>query len=60
MNPNEFVKDLTGLINKHGLDTVFDTPDFVLAGYVMECLSAYKAAIATANMMRDPKETHNG
>lgn len=53
MNPSEFVKDLTGLINKHGLDTVFDMPDFVIAGYVMECLSAYKAASKTAETLRD-------
>jgi hypothetical protein len=55
--PNEFVKDLTSLINRYGLDNDFGTPDFVLAGYVMECLSAYRAASKAAKELWQEDKT---
>ncbi len=44
MSNREFIDELTSLINVHGLDNGFSTPDFVLAQYVMQCLIAYGEA----------------
>jgi len=38
---DEFKKDLEGLINKHSLENFSDTPDFILAEYLVECLKSY-------------------
>ena len=39
----EFERDLTSLINRHSLEHTFgDTPDFVLARYVVDCLDAFE------------------
>jgi hypothetical protein len=41
----EFTKELTTLINKHSQENDSNTPDFVLAAYMMNCLNAFNAAI---------------
>jgi len=41
----EFEKELTELINKHSLEgTCGDTPDFILAEFVINSLRAYSIA----------------
>lgn len=40
----EFVRELTALVNKHGLDSYTNTPDWILAGYLYQCLQAYGTA----------------
>jgi hypothetical protein len=37
-----FQGDLISLINKHGLDNLTNTPDFILAGMLVEQLEAYR------------------
>jgi hypothetical protein len=37
-----FQHELEGLINKHSLETRSNTPDFLLAAYLMQCLHAYE------------------
>ena len=39
-----FVKDLEKLINKHSMESVSDTPDFILASYLLSCLLAFDIA----------------
>jgi hypothetical protein len=41
----EFEKDLTVLINKHSVESESDTPDFVLAKYLVKCLQAYELTV---------------
>jgi hypothetical protein len=41
----EFEKDLAILINKHSIENKSDTPDFVLARYLVKCLQSYESAI---------------
>ena len=41
----EFEKDLTILINKHSIESESDTPDFVLAKYLVKCLQAYESTV---------------
>ncbi len=36
-----FLQELTTLCNRHCAENRSDTPDFVLAGYIMRCLENY-------------------
>lgn len=40
----EFGRELESLINKHCQENESDTPDFILANYLRDCLSAFNAA----------------
>lgn len=40
----EFAKELEALINKHCQENESDTPDFILAGFLRDCLSAWNRA----------------
>ena len=37
----DFEKDLSDLINAHSLENASDTPDFILAEYLVACLEAF-------------------
>lgn len=39
-------KELTSLLNKHCSENGSDTPDFILAQYLLDSLSAYDAAVS--------------
>ena len=39
-----FAKDLEHLINKHSIESASNTPDFILAQYVLGCLEAFNCA----------------
>ncbi|HEU4344769.1 MAG TPA: hypothetical protein VFU31_24740 [Candidatus Binatia bacterium] len=41
-----FTQELEHLINRHSMDNECNTPDFILAEYLICCLAAYKAAKA--------------
>ena len=49
-NPNEqpesFEKKLSNLINCYSLERGSDTPDFILAQYLNDCLQAYNKAVS--------------
>lgn len=36
--------DLRELLNRHSRESMSDTPDFILARYLMDCLAAFEAA----------------
>ena len=40
-----FEKELSALINKHGLERPSDTPDYILANYLQECLACFNEAM---------------
>lgn len=42
-----FRKELGNLINRHSLENGSDTPDFILARYMAECLDAFDKAVKT-------------
>lgn len=44
-----FNKELTELINKYSLEGGSNTPDFVLAQYLCECLGAFNRATVARN-----------
>ena len=41
----EFRAELTALINKHCCEAESNTPDFILAQYLEDCLKAFDAAV---------------
>jgi len=41
----EFRHELEALINKHSMESVSDTPDFILCQYLMGCLAAFELAV---------------
>lgn len=42
---NEFEKELTGLINRFSEENASNTPDFILAQYLIACLAAWNTGI---------------
>jgi len=40
----EFEMELRQLINKHSKENESDTPDYILAGYLLNCLDAFTRA----------------
>ena len=42
MNLQEFEKELESLINSHSIENESNTPDFILAKYLVNCLKNYK------------------
>lgn len=41
----EFQKELEQLINRHSVENGSNTPDYVLAQYLVACLAAYEGAV---------------
>ena len=41
-NEPSFSKELETLINKHSMENRSNTPDFMLAEYMMDCLRAFE------------------
>jgi len=39
-----FIKELEQLINKHSMENKSNTPDFILAEYMLNCLLAFEQA----------------
>lgn len=40
-----FLEELTALINKHSLENGSNTPDFILADYLIHCLAVFNGAV---------------
>ena len=45
MGELKFKRELKKLINQHSRENESDTPDFILAQYMLSCLEAYEKAI---------------
>lgn len=45
MNREQFRKDLEELINRYSMENGSATPDFMLADYLMNCLSNYEDVV---------------
>lgn len=43
---NAFEKDLSTLINQHSLENLSNTPDYILANYLVRCLINYNSIVA--------------
>lgn len=54
---HNFEKHLTSLINVHNIENDSDTPDFVLAEFMVACLRAFNYAIKTrSDWVRKPEK----
>lgn len=42
---SEFVKELRSVINKHSRENCSNTPDFILSGFLEDCLNAFDCAV---------------
>jgi len=40
-----FAEELEGLLNAHSQENASNTPDFILASYLLACLAAWNAAV---------------
>lgn len=49
---DNFKIELESLINKHGIDSLFNCQDFILTNYIMNCLEAYGDLEDHKNKMR--------
>jgi hypothetical protein len=45
-----FLQELTSLINRHSMENDSDTPDFILAEYLLNCLNTYNQAVNTRDL----------
>lgn len=43
---SEFERDIMAVVNRHSMENMSGTPDFVLAVYLNNCLAAYSLAVA--------------
>lgn len=48
-----FQAELAAVINKYSREGRSNTPDFILAGYLVNCLEAYEAAMECRNEWGD-------
>lgn len=48
--PN-MTQEIAAVLNRHGVDSASNTPDFILAQYLVNCLNAFtQAAVHSAGM----------
>lgn len=52
----EFRKELETLINAYSMENGSDTPDFILADYLIDCLKAFDEATRRRTMWYAPKD----
>jgi len=57
MGKNDLRTEIEQTINSHSAENGSNTPDFVLAGYIMDCLSAFDRAVTAREKWygRDPE-----
>lgn len=44
---SDFERELTDIINKYSMENGSNTPDYILAGYITDCLVAFNRAIVS-------------
>ena len=52
----DFTTELRCLINRHSMENVSDTPDFILANYLHNCLGAFEEALMARHDWYDKSE----
>ena len=52
---SEFEKELRDLINHHSIENGSDTPDFILAEFMCNCLQVFSTVVKKRDMWYDPK-----
>ena len=58
---DEFTKELKELLNRHSKESNSNTPDFILANYIIDCLDAFdKASYRISVWYSDKHPEHPG
>lgn len=52
----DFKKELEKLVNKYSKDNAADTPDFILADYLIGCLDVFEDTIQRKNQYTEQTE----
>jgi hypothetical protein len=55
-----FYDELKALLNKHSRENESNTPDYVLADFIVASLAAFDSAINTRELMTTKSETDRG
>lgn len=57
LDMSNFERDLKGLINSYSMESASNTPDWILANYLIECLKAFDGAVQLRESWydRDPR-----
>lgn len=55
----DFRKELESLINKFSKENGSDTPDFILAEFLDNCLAAFDLAVSARTHYNDPDRAEN-
>lgn len=48
-----FEKELENLINCHSIDNKYNTPDFILTDYIIECLKIFGKSVSWREKLED-------
>lgn len=55
---NTLATELSGLLNRYSQENTSDTPDFVLANFLLACLEAYNNAICAREIWYGEKQVN--
>lgn len=55
---SEFEKELSDLINRHSIENETDTPDFILAEYLNNCLTNFRTIMNSRKKWYGGKNDH--
>lgn len=56
-NMEDFQKELQRLLNKHSIDAYCETPDFILAAYLVENLEIFSGTVKWTSRWKEPRPT---
>jgi len=57
--PGKFEKELASLLNKYSMENETNTPDFILAKYLIKCLDAWTWSCNRRTCWYKPEERKN-
>lgn len=55
----KFKKDLSDFLNSNSMENISDTPDFILAQYLSDCLNAFDGAVLRRRKWHSNENTEN-
>lgn len=56
MDKTAFTKELCSLINKHSMENESNTPDFILADYLIGCLDVFTSSVVNRGKWHSPSK----
>ena len=56
---DKFIKDLSEFLNTNNMEGMSDTPDYILATYLSDCLNAFDGAVLRRRKWHTLEDTEN-